>query len=199
MTNDLVLVNLFTDLVASMVVKDIVNGGNLKINFIAGRESQILERLKKQDSSRTEKNTKYPLVAMYLPIPETKNPLGFYSSCKIKRISIINQADESKSIQDRFKAGGNFDTVLYPMYDQFLICLANAPAIISMAIDSFIHKKMDNPGPLPTGVGLSDFVDTIEIFNLELSFTKPKAGTSGGSSGSGSTPVPEPPITRSVC
>jgi len=191
--SELVLPNLFRDVVGSMKVPNTVNGGFFNINFQSGRELQILEQLQKLNESRTMKNSKYPLVALYLPIVEKKDPLGQYSSSKIKRITFACSAQPTDTIEKRFATGGTFDTILYPMYHEFMRCLAAAPSVLSMSIDSFVHKKMDNPGPLPVGTkGVSDFVDAVEIFDLELAFLKP-IKVSGGSSGNNSNP-PDPMV-----
>jgi hypothetical protein len=169
--HDVVLVNILQDAVNTIAVP-----GISKVHFDAGRQGQILERLSELDNSPNYKGFKYPLIAAVLPVRERRG-LPYYATAVIDRIVIATHSkgfDGSERVMSRYQESGTYLNILYPVYYAFLRSLAMNPNIIGMEPNSFIHTKMDNPGHQPIGQGLSDFVDTIEILNLELTLNQTK-------------------------
>lgn len=163
---DVVLVKIMQDVVKSM--KSPVSN---PINYEPGRSIQILDSLQANDNSISYKGFKYPLVAMLLPIDENRGRSGYYATANIPRIVFathVSSFDGVEYVLDKYGANGTFTTILYPMYNEFLRCLAIHPEIIGMDVDAFIHTKRDNPCQQPIGQGLSDYVDTMEILGLEI-------------------------------
>jgi len=169
---DPVLVNIFKGVVASMVVV-----GFDQIHYEPGRSINILESLSSLDNSITMKGLKYPLVAVKLPIRERRGQ-GYYSTTIIERVVLANHVlttnEASEFVIEKYYESGNFTKVLYPLYREFFRCLALNPFIVGFEPQAFVHTKMDNPGQQPIGEGLSDYVDSIEILNLELTTTQIK-------------------------
>lgn len=152
------------------VSKVMVPPGFNPINYEAGRSIQILDNLQKSDNSISYKSFKYPLLAVLMPIKERRD-LGYYAKVTIPRIVLathVESFDGVEMVMDKYGDTGTFTTILYPMYYEFFRCLARHPEIVGMDADAFPHTKMDNPCQQPIGEGLSDYVDTLEILNLEL-------------------------------
>ncbi len=160
---DVVLVDIMDEVVNNMVVPNYPY-----INYEPGTEIQILKSLNDLDNSITLKGKKYPIVAMVMPVRENRNT-EFYAAVRIPRIvfGMIN-GKPNQSVLERYKEGGTFKSVLYPMYYEFLKQCARHPRIIGMDPSHFSHTKFDNPGSREVGVGTSDFLDSIEILDLEL-------------------------------
>jgi hypothetical protein len=170
MNEDVMIVNIMKAVVESMTVPnpDASPAANFVINYEPGRSIQILESLSKDDNSITFKGAKYPLFAMLLPVAE-KRGLGYYANVTIKRIVFATMVNyDNESVVDRFATGGTYQKILYPLYYEFLKRLAQSPNVIGGDPDDFVHDKIDNPCQQPIGEGLSDYVDTLEILNLEL-------------------------------
>ena len=168
---DVIPVNIIEQVVSAMVVPDIPI-----VHFDAGRAIQILDRLSDLDNSPNYKGYKYPLIAMVLPVRESRGT-GHYSELRIDRLVLATHSkgfDGSERVMKRYNEFGTFKKVLYPMYYGFFRSLALHPNVIGMEPDRFEHTKMDNPGHQPIGQGLSDFVDTIEILNLLITLSQIK-------------------------
>lgn len=164
MIEDVILVNILKDVTQAITPPS----GIGTVNFQAGRNLQILNSLTGLDESITLKGNKYPLIAVFLPIIETRGRIGYYAQAKIRRIIISTITVDDTEIKDRFGVGETYQTVLYPIYYEFLNRLAQSPNIIGSDPLAFVHDKMDNPGVQPIGKGSNDYIDSIEIMNLEL-------------------------------
>jgi len=170
MNEDVILVNIIKDVVDSMSVEGID-----KVYYQPGRNSDIIKSLNDLDNSITMKGLKYPLIAMVLPIRE-KRGSGFYASIVIPRIVIatLSSAENTERILEKYEEFGSFKKILYPCYYEFLKRLAWSRFTIVNDPDYIVHTKMDSPGQQPIGQGLSDYVDIIEILNLEINLNQPK-------------------------
>lgn len=162
-----ILVDIMTEVTSAMVLP--VGVG--PINFVPGRGFQIIKSLQYKDNSITLKGLKYPLIAMLMPVKE-KRGTGFYANVNIPRIIIAHltkSGDGNEGVLEKYNSDGVFKTILYPCYYEFLKQLAYHPLVNSGDPDSFIHEKMDNPGQKQESEdGTNDFIDSIEILNLEF-------------------------------
>lgn len=173
MKEALILVDVINAVVSSMTV-----AGVSYINFEPGRSIQIMKSLDDANNSITYKGTKYPLIAMLLPSPTRrgKSILG-YGMVTIPRIviaTLVKDPDGMQSVLKRFEVGGTFKDILYPCYYEFLIRTAQSPNVIGGDPESFEHTFLDNPGQQPIGEGLTDYVDSVEILNLQLNLSQLK-------------------------
>jgi hypothetical protein len=132
-----------------------------------GTEIQILKSLNDMDNSITYKGKKYPLIAMLMPIKETHNT-DYFLEAVIPRIVIAVLSSDTGDVFSRFKPGGTFKEILYPCYNAFLLSLSQSPNTTFGDPAAFRHIKQDNPGPRALGTGISDYVDSIEILDLEI-------------------------------
>lgn len=143
-------------------------GTFLTMNYAPGNNNQILKALSELDGSITLDGLKYPLVAVKMPIFEKRGRM-FYAEITIPRIvfATLVKVDEG-DVLPRFKAGGTFKEILYPMYKEFLKRLAMSPNVNCSDPDAFEHIKSDWAGDQPTGKGTNDYIDFIEISDLKL-------------------------------
>jgi hypothetical protein len=162
MEEDVVLVDIIGNAVASM---------SICCNYQPGRNIQILKSLNDLDNSISMKGVKYPLIAMFLPVREDMNTL-FYGIARIPRIVIATITQSTDDVFKRYQECGTFKSILYPCYYEFFRQLARSPNIIGSDPSGFNHTKMDNPGTQSIGEGSTDYIDSIEILNLELTLNQ---------------------------
>lgn len=166
MKRDVILVKLMQGVVESILINDFVNTPN--VLFEVGSQAQIMKDLSMYDGSLTAKNKKYPFIAMVLPVRERRSS-GYYAEVTIERIVIATlNTNHNQNVLRRYQDGGTFKSVLYPVYYGFLKMLAQSKGIVGSDPDNFRHTKMDNPGSQQLNAGSKDFIDSIEIQNLEL-------------------------------
>lgn len=161
----LILVDLFTDVVQSMQVEGIDY-----INYEPGRSSQILENLSKSDYSNSFKDKKYPLIALLMPVDIEWG--DYYGKARIQRVVFGALTNTTDTVLERYKVGGTFKSILYPCFSEFLIKLAQHPNVVTKDPQAIRFTQRDNPGAQPIGDTSRDFIDTIEILNLEITLSK---------------------------
>lgn len=176
MTEDLIAVEVLKDVISKMSVKDYYNQTqNLVIHYEPGRSIQILKSLSDINNSITEKGIKYPLIAALMPIREVVG--GAFTVVTFPRIVIAvltKTGTSSENVMEKYSSDGTFKTVLYPCYNELMSQFAKSKYINGSDWTTFKHTKMDNPCQQPIGEGLNDYVDSIEILNLELKFNQIK-------------------------
>lgn len=153
--------DIIESVVGSMSVPNISN-----IYFEYGTHSQIMESLIMKDNSISQRG-KYPMIALVFPIHETRGQ-SFYNVLKVSRIVIAALSSGTDTIQKRFATGGVYKSILYPIYYEFLNKLASSKYTNISDPDSIKHTKVDYPSRQPLGQGSTDFVDIIEIQDLEI-------------------------------
>ena len=172
MTTDAVLINILQDCVGAIQVPDPNNpSSNLVINYQAGRSIQIITDLISKDNAPSQKGLKYPLFALIVPVKEKRGGDGFYSDVKISRIVIMYSTKTdtgTETVLSKYSSDGVFATVLRPIYVQFLQQLAINPFVNIQDADLIVHTYMENPCQQPVGEGITDYVDSIELFGLEF-------------------------------
>lgn len=134
-----------------------------------GRSSQILTQLQKQNDSTTQKAMKYPLIALFMDFPE-KMGTGYYTTVTFPKISIATITASTDPVSARYAK--NFKTILYPVYQEFLRQCARHSNILINDPAAIPHLKWDRPGSKPEEQNLNDYLDAIELQNLELTFVQ---------------------------
>lgn len=143
-----------------------------------GRSIQIQKKLQELNNGIIPeiKNSKYPLFALFQDFPESFST-GYYCTVTFPKIVIAVLTTSTDDPPKRYSQ--TFKPVLYPIWDEFLRqavrhknVVGNDPGIIS-------HTKWDRPGTQPAadpskGSNFNDFVDAIEIQNLQLTFKQIK-------------------------
>lgn len=170
--SDVVLVDII-----QAVVTSVATDTGLALNYEPGRWYQILQELQDLDNSITMKGLKFPLFAMQMPIKEKRGgERPGFSTVVIPRIVIAvltKNCDGTERVLDKYDIGGTFKTTLYPIYKSFFKWLARSVNVINNDPDNFIHTKMDNPGQQATE-STNDFIDSIEILDLEINLRQIK-------------------------
>lgn len=162
------IVNIFKDIVSKMRVKNLSNTLQyLDVQYDAGRDIDILGNLSEKDASISLKDKKYPLIALKLPvIQKVTNGL---LKITIRRIVIATLTNnEQAEVLSRFSNTEVFKTILQPCYKEFLKQVANSKWTSQGDPQAIIHLMSHNPGNQPLTKGLSDFVDIIEILDMEF-------------------------------
>ncbi len=167
MNYDVVLVDIIGEVVSAMQVPD------LTVHYEAGTSFQIIKSLSDFDNSVTQKDDKYPLVALILPVRE-KRGLDFYATVTIPRIVIATLTRYTDDVKKKYQTGGTFKSILYPCYNEFLRCLAKHKNVLGQDTNSFRHDKLDNPSEQVAAKGSQDFIDTLELLNLEITLIQSK-------------------------
>ena len=163
-----VVVDVFSDIVSAMMVLKPDSSGYWEIQFNCGRYNQIIKPLIDKDNSITLKDKKYPLVALQMPFTEDRSSTSFDSILRVPRIVLATISNLTDDVFKRYETDGTFKSILIPMYEEFLKQIAISKWTNISDPDAIKHRKRDSPGVQPIGEGLSDYVDIIEILNLEI-------------------------------
>lgn len=142
----------------------------LPVNYVYGSSIDILKNLQDKDSSETLKDTKYNLIALYMPFPE-KRGVQLYADVLIRRIVIATLTNSTDEPPTRYQQ--TFKPILYPLYESFVRQFVRSKYISCKDVDSLIHTKLDVPGILPVS-GINDYVDSIQLENIQFSITQVK-------------------------
>ncbi len=134
-----VVVDIIAEIVSNMLVPDEL-GGFLVFNYEPGSNAQIMKGLIELDNSQTLTATKYPLIAMVLPVPENRG-LELYATVKIPKIIIGTLTNSTDTVFARYQAGGTFKKILYPSYYEFLRQIAKSNVIIGQDVDALFTQK----------------------------------------------------------
>lgn len=173
MIDNVIVFDIFKSVVSKMKVYNSAKQ-LVEINFQSGRTNQILKTLNDFDESISKRNKKYPLIAVFIPFVETMSESGFYSNLKISKISISALSNGTSDMEKRFSSTGTFKSTLYPCYYEFMRQLSFNKNVIEQDYSIIRHKKIDNPGVIPISQGSTDYIDSIDIFDLELKLNQTK-------------------------
>lgn len=138
------------------------------IDYLYGRPSQILTQLTRMNGAPATKGLKYPLIALFMDFPEQSGGSAYYADVKFPKISIATLTTFTDIPAQRYQK--TFKTTLYPVYLEFMRQLARHPNIVGNDPGAFPKIKWDRPGTQPEGENLNDYLDAIELQNLQLAF-----------------------------
>jgi hypothetical protein len=163
----IVIVKIIQDVVAatSNVVATKVGG---TLDYQPGRSSQIKAELQKisEAISQSVRAGRYPLIALFQDIPEQMGT-GYDVVVTIPKISIAMLTVDTNPVLKRYE-----DTFpkLYIIYREFLRQLTRHKNIVAGDPNAIVHTKLDRPGDKPEVTGFNDYLDAIELSNLQLTF-----------------------------
>lgn len=147
---------------------------NKNIDYQYGRSIQILTELQQKNNAinAVTKGSKYPLFALYQDFPESNNT-AYYVTVRFPKIVIATLTTSTDPTPKRYAL--TFKPVLYPIFEEFKRQLARHKNIVGNDPNAFPMIKWDRPGTQPAadksmGSNFNDYVDAIEIQNLELTF-----------------------------
>lgn len=136
------------------------------VHYEYGPGKEILETLKQKDMAPSFRNKKYPLVALLMEFPETRNPtIGVYAEADLSLVFCHHTKIDYKTAERYEKT---FKPVLYPIYLKFMHELEMSGIAFSQT-GEYEHQKVDCPyyGRENKNVG-NDFLDAIEVNNLKI-------------------------------
>jgi hypothetical protein len=152
---------------------------NKHILYEYGRSIQILQKLQSLNDgiTSTTKGSKYPLFALFQDFPEdSAGGSGYYCTVRFPKISIATLTNSTDPPPIRYTQ--TFKPILYPIYEEFLRQLVRHKNIVGNDPAAISHIKWDRPGTQPEGdkmgSNFNDYVDAIEIQNLQLTFKQIK-------------------------
>lgn len=172
MSNGLIIVNEFQGIIQK-VDDALFSSLDSHINFQTGTASQVIKELSIADQAVTpELKSKYPLFMIQQPFPEVMGG-DYYCTIKIPKIAIAYLSNATDTVPTRYNS--SFIPKLYPIYYEFLKQVARWPTVVLHNQDYLPHTKLDLPGDPPPSqkdlkTGFADYLDTIIIQNLELTF-----------------------------
>lgn len=166
----LIIVDIFAEITTAMAPTLTELG--LSVNYTYGRQPQILSRLQTLNNSisTTQKSKKYPLIALFMPFKESYG--SDYVTVRFPKIVIAALSNLTDTPEKRYEA--SFKPILYPVLEEFIKQIAYHKRTVGQDTKSISYTKQDNPGsPPPTqngGIQFADYVDAIEIYDLNVSF-----------------------------
>lgn len=141
------------------------------IDYQYGHVIELIQTLSQYDKTDNYRRIKYPLVFLAMDFPEKRGKPDWYATA-VLNIIIAHQTDSMDKIGDRMRKV--FKPVLYPIYYALLDGLAAHDLINENTADILSHTKFDR-GYMGTikdsgniANRLNDYVDAIEIVNLNL-------------------------------
>lgn len=144
-----------------------------QISFSKSSFDELIETLSQKDRSPEERFNKYPLVHLVQDIAvERGQDVGLYGSSSLN-IIFIHQTVQTYKIEDRDEKV--FKPVLYPIYYMFLEQLKKSNWIFGTDVGEFRHRFIKrafwgNRNLEGSKNILNDYVDAIEIQNLQIKF-----------------------------
>ena len=143
------------------------------INYQYGPFEELIETLAQYDTDINLRNQKYPLIYLVTDFKEQRGrQAGVYADTRLN-IAICHQTEPTyKSAERKAKV---FAPVLYPIYYQFMEEITKHSMTMAGSPDMLQHDKTDRYywGTRELGTSrnkLADYVDAIEIENLQAKF-----------------------------
>lgn len=141
------------------------------INYTFGNARYVSDRLDELSKSESGIAMKFPLIALFCPFVEHRDSPDYHSKAKV-RITIACATAQQYSNEQRREL--SFENVLRPIYRNFLLALKN-DGRLDFGYDGIVrHDYSENYsygryGALTdTGEEVSDFIDAINLSNLEI-------------------------------
>lgn len=146
----------------SEVIGSVVEAMNpdSKVYYLAGRKAEIAEILSAKSDNQRLKYEKYPLICLFLDDPTEKVTIE-------DRTAKVNLAFVVESRPEWFtgdRINKTFKPVLYPMVELFFKTLRRSK---NVKTEIWSYDRRDAYGLQSSNI-LNDFIDAVEILNLEL-------------------------------
>ncbi len=145
------------------------------INYTFGNARYVKDRLDELTEAY-KSELKYPLIALFCPFVEHRDNPDYYSKAKV-RVLIACASNQQYSNEQRRVL--SFENILRPIYRQFLKKLEE-DGRFDFGYDSYIkHDYSENysygryGAVTESGEEVTDFIDAINISNLELNVKLP--------------------------
>lgn len=143
--------------------------------FEFGTPDELIETLTQKGKTTIGKDLKYPLIFLFVDVKEPRGYVGDYADLRL-RIAIINFTSPTYKAKDRLEK--NFKPIIMPVYYEFMRQIAlsgniflgasNVENIKHTTIRRYFWGRESEGGS--TANKLGDYVDGLEIENLELKY-----------------------------
>ena len=146
---------------------------NPKLNFLFGNAQYIKEQLDIYSKAELEceSNIKFPLVALFTPINESRSDADAYSSAKL---TLMIACSSSKEWSNERRLDTSFKNVLIPIYESLLKTIKEDNRL-DVGYDEVIkHEYSENysygryGAYTESGEAMSEPIDAINIRSMEL-------------------------------
>jgi len=147
-----------------------------EIHYQHGHPVEIIETLQQREDSTTLRFKKYPAIFLFQDFTETMGELGIASNAKL-HILIVAATDRDYKASQRYEK--NFKPTLYPIYFELLNQIFKSGKVMVSSANKIIHTKMDRlfwgrNGLYKNDANVfNDYLDAIEITDLQLKFYQP--------------------------
>ncbi|GAC1392813.1 MAG: hypothetical protein NVSMB46_09590 [Candidatus Saccharimonadales bacterium] len=144
-----------------------------QIRYSKSSFDELIETLAQADGSKDERFNKYPLIHLVRDFPEDRGQdAGVYATATLG-IVFIHQTVNTYKIDDRDEKV--FKPVLIPIYEEFLRQLWKSSWTFGNDKGQYKHRKINrafwgNRNLQGAKNMLNDYVDAIEVINLQLKF-----------------------------
>jgi hypothetical protein len=146
--------------------------------YFFGHTKEINNTLSSYSKTEEYRKQKYPAIFLIMDFAEKRNAKQGIEVETTLQLLIVAESNKDDRAADRYEKV--FKPVLYPIYEQFIKTLQN-DSLIWKPLSGFIpHEKIDRPlisgMKMETADGVknlfNDFLDAIEIRNLQLTILK---------------------------
>lgn len=163
------------------IVSKVSSKLNKAIYFSYGHYADVILELKQKDESITQKSNKYPLVWLVMDYVEKHNPKSFNLQCELNNLQFLisTPTEINRTIRQRMEE--NIVPILYPIYNEFMLQIANSIYFKECTVGKIEHEKIDRPywgggsgldGSNATANLFNEYIDAIQIRGLSLSLKK---------------------------
>jgi len=137
-------------------------------NFVCGK-SEVITTFKENDSVRKDS---FPCIIAFTPFSLVSSS-GEFIDVSIPKIVIANNCGEFEKTEKKYLDNGNFKSVLYPIFENFLKNLVRDKNVTTNSEDELLYELIEIPSMQSELFG-SYFYDSLEIRNLNFKITKTK-------------------------
>lgn len=154
---------------------------NKTVYFSYGHYADVIDELKKKDNSISEKDSKYPLVWLVMDYVEKHNPSKLDIQCELPNLQLLIATPTNKDHTIRQRMETNIVPILYPIYDELMLKIANSTYFKETTVNKIQHEKIDRPywgfsggvdGSNAQANLFNDYIDAVQIRNLSLNLRK---------------------------
>lgn len=158
------------------IISDVVSAtktalGLTVLNYLYGSEEQIVKDLIQMASARTQEAQKYPVVCLINDFTsQVGNDRDEYAQANV-HLMIATATSKDYHQTERYSI--SFKLTLLPIYQEFLYQLGRSTALNVDDYNTIPHRTRDRldigeKQLITDGQGAIDFIDAIEILDLEL-------------------------------
>lgn len=147
------------------------------VQYYYGHPKEIIDTLRQKDQSMNYRFAKYPAVCLFQDFSESEGRIIGVASDVRLHIIICYSTDQNYKASERY--ANSFKPILYPIYYALLNEIFKSGKVLASDKDSLPHTKIDRLYWGRTGLYgnegniFDDFLDAIEIQDLQLKFYQP--------------------------